>query len=917
MTPPRKNSDVTTDNLAATRVVEENGIVRVNSRLCATESSDISACRYNCATVMSVQKGAQVGPYRVDDRIGVGGMGEVYAATDTRLQRRVAIKILPPSLAKDPQRRARLQREAELISSLHHPHVCRLYDVGETEDGGQYLVLELLEGDTLQARLRKGPLPPAQVLRIASQMADALAAAHRHRIVHRDLKPGNVMLTVDGAKLLDFGLAKPVVASPASAETIVTDDAPTGEGTLTGTLHYMAPEQVQGGLVDARTDIFAFGAVLHEMATAEKAFEGANTASVIARILDHDPPPISRKVAHAPAALDDLVATCLAKDPEQRWQSAHDVHLQLERLRRQEPNRDATRGDGNARARSRWTWLPWTAAAALAVLSGSLLFSRQARPSAAGPRMRFELPVDAQLGGLDAPELSPDGLRLAYAGTKDGRRSLFVRDLSALASRNIAGTVGATFPFWAPDGKSIGFFADGSLKRVALTGGVTQTLSQVSAIAGGVWGPGFILFFPSPTSILHRISERGGAAERLDVPAEAARDAMPPAFARPSLLSDGDHYLTLLRGAQSIHIYLGSFSGRTLRKLHEVGSPWAQVAAGHLVYVHGRRLLARSFDTRTLEFTGAERVLADPAGAMSVVDSGTIAYREPQPVRRLLTWVDRNGRVDGGVGEAGNHLGVTMSSLGRDAAVWSRDDDGNRDIWRLTIATGILERLTTHPAADTDPAWSPDGRRLAFTSERLGVQGIFVKDLTTGEETLLHHGDEAMVVDTWTPDGRYVIARTLGRAVFAIPVDGDRKARMLVDTPYAEDELHISPDGTWVAYNSDESGVWQVYIARFPSFADKRQISRDGGVQPLWGVDGRELFYLSPDASVMSVRMEGGPTLTPSQAVRLFGTNVEPTSQLPQYAVTPDGQRFLLLDRGPRRPDKIHVLVNWIRPEGQ
>jgi Tol biopolymer transport system component len=858
---------------------------------------------------MSLASGSDLGPFRIDRPIGSGGMGEVYAATDRRLQRRVAIKVLRDAAALDPAHRDRLNREARAISALQHPHICTLYDVGLSGEI-DYLVLELLEGETLQARLEKGMLSLPDALRIGSEIASALAAAHQHGIVHRDLKPANVMLTRQGVKLLDFGLAKAMTVRPAQSDTVTGSAPVTAEG-LTGTLPYMAPEQVQGHAVDARTDIFALGLVLSEMATGRRVFEGSNQASLIALILNHQPPALHTIVAEVPLALSQVVQGCLEKDPDERWQSAHDVRRQLDGIRMH-----PTKTSSVVAPRARWTrLLPWAALATGIVLAGSAWFAP--RPSQAPPARRLHMEVNlgqAQLESLDVPELSPDGTRLAYTARRGASRHLFVHDLRTHQVAALHGTTDASFPFWSPNGEQVAFFAQGALRRIAASGGAPQTIAAAPQGSGGTWVGDTLLFAGTRTDYLLRMVGGQAVPVRPASGAEATRQA---GFVLPSLLPDGDHYLTVSLGIGTQRgQYFGSLREGWLHHLADLSVLWVRYSSGHVLYPQEERLIAREFDLGTATFTGRERTLAERAGAFSTLPDGTIAYRESEP-RRSLTWVDRKGASQSSLGDPAHYTGLTLAPSGARAAVWLADANGNVDLWEVDTTTAILSRLTSSDGQDTDGVWSPDERHLAFTSNRSGQFGVYLKDSATGRESLMHVGQAPMTVDGWTPDGKFVIARTMGREVFVLPATGGTAPRMVADTPYVEDETHVSPDGRWIAFNSDESGMQEIYVAAFPSWTSKRQVSRGGGVQPLWRGDGRELFYLAPDGAMMSVAIDTSNAFSAAAPQRLFATNTEPRYQVPQYAVTADGQRFLLLDRGPSRPDVVHVLLNWLSPSAR
>ena len=728
------------------------------------------------------------------------------------------------------------------------------------------------------------------------------------------------MLTAAGIKLLDFGLAKHTMSAAGPALSMLSTAPGTGtaQGTIIGTLQYMAPEQVQGGPADARTDIFALGSLLHEMATGRRAFEGTTQASLIAKILASDVPAVSMLTPLAPPLLDHVVQGCLAKEPAERWQTAHDVKLQLQWMQAQ--GSQAHRAETVA-SHTRSSWLLWITSAAAVLLAATVLALLRWPSSAVAPRrpMRFEVapPLNMQLDELDAVAISPDGQHLVFTATVDGLRQLVRRDLASGELVVMPGTQGAVSPFWSPDSRSIAFFelTSDKLKRVLVAGGPARVVADkiLLDIARGTWASGSIVVgSESGGGPLYRVPETGGPAAPLDLrpPTAAQKD-----FAYPSYLPDGRHLTVSIAGESAI--YVASVDGTGTRRILDDASA-AVYAAGHLFYARGAGLFARPFDPERLEFSATEVRVAGQASSVSVSNDGTIAYRREQATSSRLTWFDRIGRRTGTLGGPGLYRQVVLSPQGRHATV-QRLDDESSDLWDVDSTTGIFTRLTSDPAEDADPAWSPDERALAFTSERGGRLAVFIKDVVSGKERALGHFDEPMVVDQWTPDGRFVITRTLGQAVYRIPVDGDAKAQLLVNTPYVEDEVHVSPDGRWVAFNSDESGTWEVYVAAFPSFVSKRQISNGGGSQPQWRGDGRELFYLAPGGTMMSVRVEAQAGFTTSPPTRLFTSDIQFDPLLHHYGVTADGQRFLGLEPVEGRQG-FTVLVNWLEswsPTGQ
>ena len=762
------------------------------------------------------------------------------------------------------------------------------------------IVLGLPEGETLAARLMRGPLPFNEVLRAGIDIADALDSAHRERIVHGALTPDNVKLTPAGITLLNFG--------PSHTNADAGRVAP-----------YMAPEQVQGLETDARIDLFALGAILHEMATGRRAFASATHASLVAEILETEPPAVSTLAPLVPPSFDHVVKGCLAKRPGDRWQTAHDVKLQLQWIQAEGSRIDAAAPA--AVAGSRTTWVPWVVAAAAVALAATTLL-RSSRPvvTQQAPPVRVELVLPPEML-YERGAISPDGKRFVFEATVDGRRQLILREMASTALVTLMGTEGGFAPFWSPDSRSVGFFhIDGHLvKQVLLPGGSVRVIADTKYAfggeTGGTWRNGVILLSAQDGRI-YRVAATGGTPTALEtLPWKPGQKH----FVFPRFLPDGRHFLVNV--VDDPALYVASLDVVGTRKIMDDATS-AVSAAGHLFYSRGAGVFARPFDSRRLEFSGAEVRVTEQAGVVSVADDGTIVYRSDDESVSRLTWFDRSGKRTGTVGEPGPYHQVVLSPRGRHATVVLPDPHaplmttpnrtGNAwDLWDADLTSGIFSRLTTNPAHDSDPSWSPDERALVFTSLRTGRAAVFVKDLASGQEDLLVSLDERVAVDQWTPDGRFVIFRTFGKAVYAVSLNGDRTPRMLADTPFTEDEVHVSPDGRWVAFNADESGRWEVYVATFPAFTSKRQISSGGGVQPQWRADGRELFYLSTDGSLMSVRVDAATEFTAGPPARLFTTNIAPDAGAPQYGVTADGQRFLGLDRA-EGISHFTVLLNWL-----
>ena len=865
--------------------------------------------------------GTRLGPYEIQSAIGAGGMGEVYRARDTRLDRTIAVKVLTPGLAADPEFRSRFEREARAISSLSHPHICVLHDVGR-EGGVDYLVFEHLEGQTLAERLRiEGTgFKLAEVLRISTEIADALDAAHRHGIIHRDLKPGNVMLTAAGAKLLDFGLAKrPAGAAAAALASLATQpDTATAQGTMLGTLQYMAPEQLQGRPVDARTDIFALGEIIFEMVTGRRAFEGQTQASVIAKILEVDPPAMSTTGAISPPSLDRVVQRCLAKDPDARWQSARDIVLEL-RWISDAIARPDTSASGLRQTRGRG-WLPWAVAASALLLAGAAWIIRPVATSTSRPVVRFDitLPQDMSLedwrGG---PVLSPDGRIVVIPVAHNGKSLLVQRRLDDSAVLPIEGSEGAFSPFFSPSGRSVAFTANGKLKRLDLSGGPAVILADVptSGARGGTWSrEGTLIFAPRVDSGLFRVAESGGVPQQV-TKLDAARGDT--AHVLPEFLPDGHSFLFALRGREA-GLYLGSLDSSVVTRILNDSVRAKYVEPGYLVFQRGRALMAAPFDVRHLQLSGQPFPIADHVftGQYSPTAAGDLVYRFDGAVAAQLTWYARDGRRLEVTGPPGPYRQIALSPSGRRVAIQAGDTvsaGAEADLLMLDLTTGVRSRLTSDPALDSDPAWSPDERKLAFTSNRTGRSAVFVKDLSTGEETRLFDFPLPVVVDDWALDGKFLVFRTGGRAIYAFPMTGDRTPRLLADTPISiEDQSHVSPDGRWIAFNSDESGTWEVYVASFPDFSNKQQVSVNGGMQSMWRRDGHELFYLSPQGQLMAVAVDTRAAAIVTGARRtLFRTGLNPSIQVAEYAVDREGQRFLILEPVGNQSHAISLLLNW------
>jgi len=891
---------------------------------------------------MPLAANTRFGPYEIVAPLGAGGMGEVFRARDTRLDRTVAIKVCTGRFTE------RFEREARAISSLNHPHICALYDIGR-EGTVEFLVMEYIDGESLEARLRKGPLPIEEALQIAIQIASALDAAHRRGMVHRDLKPGNVMLTKGGAKLLDFGLAKMNEAAGLS-DSDVTQLAPhrpiTVEGTILGTLQYMAPEQLEGKEADARSDIFSFGAMLYEMITGRKGFAGSSQASLIAAVMTTAPPPVSTIQPMASPALDRLVRKCLAKSPDDRWQNAGDLLSELEWIA-ESGSSAGVPAPIAAKRRNRermWQLAAGLAAALLIALAGWVAVHLRNEP---GPpaTVHFEIPVPDQLGFTvyQIPAVSPDGQRVAFTASASQIASsrLFVRPLNAATATEIPipGS-SAGFPFWSPDSQQIAFHFGGTLQKVDPSGGppVTICSSDDCGGYGGTWSRDGVILFTNRAGLLYRVSATGGDAKPLRPLAQGET-----AQAWPEFLPDGKHYLYLSQGRAPYQqgIYAASIDSasnsndRTFIVASNTQAAWLQ--SGQLLFTRGSVLMAQPFDLSSLRLSGDPRPVADhielaanlgqlPLATFAASPSGVVVWRHTKPTPpSSLQWFVRNGKKLATVGEPADYSNPGLSPDDQKLAVCIRDPQtGTRDIWIFDLVRGGKTRLTFDPADDIDPIWSPDGTRIAFTSNRSGQRNIYWKLADgSGPEELLVGGKEAQEnVEDWSRDGKYLIYNYPSGPhadLRVLPLAGDRKPVTYLDTAFYTSQSQFSPNGRWVAYYSNESGTKEVYVQGFsldPSQPrGKWQISTGGGELPRWRRDGKELYYhFGTQYFAVEVKTDGPSfvagvpkPLFEAHAVGSTGSGGSP------YVVTSDGQRFLVLaatdEKTPSSP--IDVAVNW------
>ena len=890
---------------------------------------------------MAILPGRRLGPYEILSAIGAGGMGEVYKARDTRLDRIVAIKVLPAHLAGRSDFRERFEREAKTIASLNHPHICTLYDTGHQDDI-DFLVMECLEGETLAQRLLKGALPIQHVLQYAIEISDALAKAHRKGVTHRDLKPGNIMLTKTGTKLLDFGLAKlRQEAAPANvslSDVPTANDPLTAQGTILGTLQYMAPEQVEGKEVDTRTDIFAFGTIVYEMATGKRAFEGKSQVSLIAAILEREPPAMSSLQPMTPRALDRVVRKCLAKEPEKRWQTASDVCDELKWIA-EGGSQAGVPAPISAKAKCRER-LAWSVAAivfvafVVAMAFGAAAYFQRAPEETQSVRFLVSLPekwsLAGQLAATGAPPgplmVSPDGRRIAFAATSADRKSLlWIRSLDTLTAQSLAGTEGAVRPFWSPDSRFLGFFADGKLKKIEVSGGPPITLCDAAGGGGAAWSQeGVIVFSPTPFSALEKVSASGG------VPASATKLSPGDVIhVRPAFLPDGRHFLYRTgvsgRGGPT---YLASLDSPDRKLLLNADSTNVVYSQGHLLFLRDTTLMAQPFDTRRLELTGDAFPIVDsiqtqgsvnPYGLFSASENGVLVYQAgPGTGGSQLAWFDRTGKQ---IGVLGDSTAIALPELSPDGKRLSENRPAQTgdavDIWVYDLARGLPTRFTFGGDAFAS-IWSPDGSQVVFNSRPKGHFDLYQKASSgAGAEELLFQDSLDKFPESWSPDGRFILFRSAGAStnfnLFVLPLSGDRKPFpfLSIDTKFVMLFGQFSPDGRWVVYTSTESGRTEVYVAPFPGPGGKWQISTAGGSAPRWRRDGAEIFYLAPDNKLTVAAVNGkGSTFEVGTVRPLFQTNSIGSNST--FAVSADGQRFLINTASAQAASApITVVLNW------
>jgi Tol biopolymer transport system component len=880
---------------------------------------------------MPILPGRRLGPYEILSAIGAGGMGEVYRARDTRLDRIVAIKVLPTHLADRSELRERFEREARVVASLNHPHICTLHDIGH-QDGIDYLVMEYLEGETLSQRLLKGSLPLEQVLQYAIEISDALDKAHRKGVTHRDLKPGNIMITKTGTKLLDFGLAKlKQEVAPANvqlSELPTVSDPLTAEGSIIGTLQYMAPEQLEAKPADARTDIFAFGVVVYEMASGKKAFEGKSQASLIAAILEREPPAMSSLQPMTPPQLDRVVKICMAKEPDDRWQAASDLCRELKWIAEggEKTAAPAVKTAGRALWLRLWALAACVALLVVAVIAGLVISSRKPASPAPVSRSVFSLPAGDQLAALNQPAvaLSPDGNYLVYVAVHTGVQQLYLHSMNSFEARPIPGTDAASAPFFSPDSQWIGFFAEGALKKVAIAGGAAVTIAEVGGGTsdGATWGANDTIIFQNTLmGSLLSVPAAGGVPQRLST-VNAKKGEITSRW--PEFLPSAK--AVLFAGTESssnfgnskVAVYSLDTGG--LQPLTANGTRPRYAPTGHLIFGQGGTLMAALLDTQHLAVTGAPLPIVEGVmqfGSSGVAqysfsDNGSLAYISGgnQAAQRALVWVDRKGGEQP-LGLRSGEFGNPRISLdGRRIAV---NDQGQ--IWIYDLVRESLTRLTFDTSGNLNPVWTIDSKQVIFSAG--SPPNLFGQPADgSGKAERLRTSEYRDAPSSWSPDGQALAFSetnsTTGMDIWTLR-PSDQKARPFLQTRFNEGAPRFSPDGRWLAYVSDESGRWEIYVQPYPGPGGKWQISTDGGREPVWNRNGRELFYRNGD-KMMAVDVMADPSFSESKPRMLFEGSYQPAAQaIPAYDVSPDGQRFLMVKpvRQAQVATQINVVLNW------
>ncbi len=893
---------------------------------------------------MSLAPGSRLGPYEVTAKLGEGGMGEVWRATDSKLGREVALKLLPEDFANDPDRHARFEREAKLLASLNHPNIATLYGL-EHLDGKHALAMELVEGEGLDETIARGAIPVEEAIPIALQIAEALEAAHEAGIVHRDLKPANVRIRPDGTvKVLDFGLAKVWEAdagnSSLSLSPTVTRHA-TVEGVILGTAAYMSPEQARGRPVDKRADIWAFGVLLWEMLTGRQMFAGETVTDVLASVLKQE---IDWELLPdtTPAAVLRLLQRCLERRPTERIRDIGDVRWELEEIaRRGAGSGEPAREEPAAAPSKHRAVLPWIAGAALGIAATAVIGLTVLRPHATPPRAVRSFLVAPENATFDfraavgGPVLSPDGSKLVFAARDaNGASSLWIRPLDSLSAQPLRGTENAYFPFWSPDSRWVGFFVTGKLRKIDVTGGPPETLCDAPNGRGGSWSPdGVIVFAPDVFGRLARVSAAGGAPTPLSQ-AKSSRQGYSERW--PEFLPDGRHFVYWAGGplnsgeVKTDGIYLRSLDGGAPSLLFPSDSNALYSPPGYLLYLRTQTLMVQPFDAESGKLGGEAFPIAEDIanpqnyrfGDFSVSHDGTLVYQTGETGLTQLVWLDSAGRQVGTVGDPAAIDGFRMSPDGKFLAEQVSDARSkNVDLWVVDLARGVRTRFTFAPGLEISPVWSPDGRRIAYTANPKGHMDIYIKNADgSGQAKPLIESEVTKYADDWSPDGRTLsmtVVDPRGNTItdiWTVPFEGVHTPKPFVATPFVEGSSVFSPDGHWLAYQSNESGRDEIYVTPFPGPGGKWQVSQGGGVEPEWRRDGDALFYRAPDGALFEANVTARGSAvevgTPRQLFSAPRTGNSGTGRT--YAVSPEGDRYLVLHPIQNTATPLTLVTNWV-----
>ena len=888
---------------------------------------------------MTIETGAKLGRYEIRSKLGAGGMGEVYRARDSQLGRDVAIKVLPASFSVDQDRLRRFEQEACAASALNHPNILVVHDIA-ADDGTPYVVSELLEGETLRKRIGGTPLGQRRAVDYALQIANGLAAAHEKGIIHRDLKPDNVFVTNDGrVKILDFGLAKLTQLDGNESQTDVpTRRVDTDPGVVMGTVGYMSPEQLKGRAVDQRSDIFSFGAILYEMLSGRRAFHGESAAETMSAILKEDPPELSDTNRSVSPALERLVNHCLEKNPEARFHSARDVAFALEALSGSSAVANETTTAQSFVPPAFRQWLPWALATIGLLIAAITLawtyFRRERTDAMPIEAMRFIIPTPEKASIPGLPTISPDGRYMVFrVNTDDGKELLWMHALRSFEAHPLVGTDGGFQPFWSPDSRAVGFFAKGKLKWIDVSGGSVQTVCDAPSNYSGAWShDGTIIFSRGVASGIYRVPATGGTPIQLTT-VDASRNEIEHIW--PYFLPDGRHFLFLARNAQPENsaIYVGTLDSKETTRLLQAHSSMAYASPGYLLFVRESTVMAQGFDADTLQLKGdafpvAEHTVRNSISGramFSVSENGVLVFRAGGGMtNNQLVWFDGSGKQLSVLTPPGTYNAPALSPDEKKVAVSRLDLQTGTpsDIWLIDLERGSQIRLTTDPTSDLFPSWSPNGDHVTFVSTRNGVTSIYQKlsNAASPEEPLVSSA-ELKFNPQWAPDGQSIIYSQLNPKtnvdLYLLSLSGEKKSTSWLQTNFIEAQPRLSPNGRWIAYISNETEQFEVYVDSFPVSGAKVAISIGGGSQPQWRADGRELYYYAADRKLVAVEVNGdGPTFKVGEARSLFEIRVASIDQsFPgngYYTVTHDGKRFLVssLPEAPQR-QQINVIVNW------